>query len=186
MTRTRALLWSCLIVLAAARTASAQSFEAVGAASHLAPASNGAAAAVNAVSVGALPTALTVLPAASAPSFAPASSAPSGLRAAPGAASPLSAAPAARAPALPSRLHAGADGPTPLQAPLRPGERWTGGDPRLGEGDVLVHDGPRGRELVPLSSFEPSAEPVDWRSSRARSAAFFDGVASHQIGRAHV
>ncbi|MDE2490881.1 MAG: hypothetical protein KGM24_08535, partial [Elusimicrobia bacterium] len=71
---------------------------------------------------------------------------------------------------------AAADGPTPLQEPLRPGERWNQ-DPRLGAGDELVHDGPRGRLLVPLSSFEAPAEPVGWRSSLSRLDATFDGTA---------
>jgi hypothetical protein len=104
-----------------------------------------------------------------APSFSAPSVAPSGAAAA------APSAPRAAAPAL-AASRAAADGPTPLQEPLQPGERWHGGDPRLGTGDEMVHDGPRGRELVPLSSFENSVEPVGWRSSRAKLDKTFDGA----------
>lgn len=165
------------LLCAAATAASAQVFDAA-AAARVSPAPSGAAAAVTRVSVAGMPSALTTTPAALAPAFAAPASAPSALSAAPAAsvAVPASAAAAQAAPALSAApKRAAADGPTPLQEPLRPGERWHGGDPRMGEGDVLVHDGPRGRELVPLSSFEEPIEPVDWRSSRAKLDRTFDG-----------
>ncbi len=48
-------------------------------------------------------------------------------------------------------LIAPGDGPTPLQESSE-------------DGHILVPSGPRGRELAPLSSFEPPLEPVDWRT----------------------
>lgn len=112
------------------------------------------------------PSALSAIPAASLPSAAAASPAA------------LNAAPAAAA----------ADGPTPLQEPLRPGERSLNSDPRLDTGDTMVHDGPRGRWLVPLSSFERPVEPEGWSSSRSRSNRLFDGEnsAAPSVGDAPV
>ncbi|MBI3564640.1 MAG: hypothetical protein HY079_05535 [Elusimicrobia bacterium] len=177
MTRTR-LFAACAVAAAllAAVPAAAQFTEAASAV-RVAPAPSGAAAAaVSRVSVGVAPAGLTALPTALAPSALTA--APAASIAAPKAAvaaAPLAAAP--KAAALPNRLPAAGDGPTPLQEPIHPGERWYG-DPRLGTGDQMVHDGPRGRNLVPLSSFEPAVEPVDWRSSRAKLDKTFDGAAA--------
>jgi hypothetical protein len=165
----------CGAVLLAPTLSAAQSMSVTAAAEAGVSGVPGAAAAAGTVRAGALPAALAPS-ALLAPS--PILSAPSSLSAppaapvaAPAAAPALSAAPAARA--------AAADGPTPLQEPLQPGERWHG-DPRLGEGDILVPSGPRGRELAPLSSFEAPAEPVGWRSERSRLDKTFDGSSAER------
>lgn len=167
------------VVLASALTVRASAQFVAG---SVASAESSVGAAAASARVGTMPTGAAFsasLPVA--PSFgsfaAPSLSAPAPLSAP--ALSAVSAAPAvsiAAAPAFaPSAKPAATDGPTPLQAPLKRGEI---GDPRLGAGDQLVHDGPRGRVLVPLSSFEPADEPVDWRSSRAALDRRFDGAAS--------
>jgi hypothetical protein len=161
-------------VVGAAAISGASASSAIGAAGAVsrAPLALGSAPlSVPSISVGLVPSltaspalaasALTAIPAASVSAAAPAPSAASAA-AAPAPARALAAAPAA------------ADGPTPLQAPLRPGEH---GDPRMGTGDTMVHDGPRGRWLVPLSSFEQPLEPSDWNASRGRLNKTFDGSA---------
>ena len=142
------------------------------------------AAAVRApLSIGAMPLlapSLSINNLSATPNIVP-SLAPSALSAAPAASlavPALEAVPAARAAAVLPSHPAAADGPTPLQEPLRPGSRSAHADPRMADGDAMVHDGPRGRWLVPLSSFEEPLAPVDWNSTRSRLNHAFDGDSS--------
>lgn len=95
------------------------------------------------------------------------------------------------APALrpfgPTASAAADDGPTPLQESLAPGQHWSPRadgrrDQRMGTGDELVHDGPRGRLLVSAASFDQPAEPADGRTSRASLDRRFDGAAARSSG----
>lgn len=131
------------------------------------------------LSIPSLAPALSAAP-LSAPAFAGAPSAAA--IASPAAAASLPR--AARAAAL-APVAAAADGPTPLQQPLKPGEYWSPHadgrrDPRMGTGDEWVHSGPRGRELVPISAFEAPETPDDWNTSRTRSGRAFDGSTSRR------
>jgi hypothetical protein len=187
MTRKISLLGLAVLLLAP-MSASAQMVDAA-AASGGASVSAAAGASVRApMAIGSLPIAapsLSIQTPSFVPSFSPVPS-PSALNALPAASLPAAAAPAAALKAAPAA--AAADGPTPLQEPLRRGERSVHSDPRMDTGDAMVHDGPRGRWLVPLSSFERPVEPEGWRTSRSRSNRLFDGEnsAAPSIGDAPV
>jgi len=172
----------CVVALAAPGLASAQAVNSAANVTGSASAASLAGAASRA----------TAMPATVVPSLAPAlgfqnapsiSAAPAAALAAPAATTPSAVLPAA-APALRAR-RAAADGPTPLQEPLQPGQYWSPHadgrrDGRMGTGDEMVHDGPRGRELVSIREFEQPAEPVGWRSSRSQSARLFDGTSARR------
>jgi hypothetical protein len=119
----------------------------------------------------------TVLPSMVIPSLAPSlnlSAAPS-ISAAPSLTAPaaLSVSPVlAAAPVLP----AAADGPTPLQLSHLTGHS----DPRMGTGNEMVHDGPRGRNLVSIREFEAPMTPDGWETTRSLSARTFDGTAARK------
>lgn len=147
---------SAQAVGAAARSGDAASVSAAGAATHGAVTPIPALGPSNSLSVPSLSVPLSasalVLPGA------PVSAAAAAVQPAASAVAP------AAARALSAKAAAG-DGPTPFQEPIRPG----------GPDDVMVHDGPRGRLLVPLSSYEAPETPDGWTTSRSRLNKTFDG-----------
>ena len=189
MPRTTSLLALAVLLLVPLR-ASAQVVNAAAVSGGASAVSAAAGASVRApMAIGAMSLgspSLSVQSFSAAPAFAPALT-PAALSVIPAASrAAAAAAPAAALAAAPAA--AAADGPTPLQEPLRPGERSLTSDPRIDTGDTMVHDGPRGRWLVPLSSFEQPVEPEGWRSSRSRSNRLFDGEnsAAASVGEAPV
>ncbi|MFI5345705.1 MAG: hypothetical protein ACHQ51_04955 [Elusimicrobiota bacterium] len=172
---TRNTLSFLALVLACPLVASAQSINAPVGAAGAAPSA--------AASAGAASRA-TGMPSMTVPSFAPSlnlTAAPSISAVRPALAAPAPALSPLAAPVLP----AAADGPTPLQEPLHPGQYWSPHadghrDPRMGTGDEMVHTGPRGRELVSIREFEAPQTPDGWETSRSLSNRTFDGSAARK------
>jgi hypothetical protein len=179
MTRTPSPFLRSLLALALV----SPGLSAVEAAAQVVTAPAGVSGSASAAAAAGAASRAIVMPSMTVPSLAPALGAMSAPSISPSFAAPVAAAAvplAAPAALAAAPRQAAGDGPTPLQEPLKPGQRWSpspNGGGRVEAGEEMIHDGPRGRELVSIRSLEAPEVPEGWESARSRSARTFDGAA---------